>query len=144
MKNYSYDFNKETGVSVCILKIDDNIFIGEAYCHEDDMDMLSEFTGCEIATARANIKYLNHVRDNEIKPSLKALNQYYYSINKSKKFNEKSYEFKMLKRQIKKLENDLITIQQELLEEKRFLKTYIQGKEKIFQTIRTKRQDKSN
>ena len=139
MKKPFFDFDKESGTAVCVLEKNGKLFLGEAFCHQDDRDMLSEITGCEIANARANIKYLIHIRDNEIKPALFALKQYYYSINKSKKFNEKSYEFKMLKRQICKLENDLNTIQNEIKEEKEFLKTYIDGKNKIFEKIRARR-----
>ena len=134
-----FEYNPETHMTFCSIERNGKVFIGEAFCHKDDWDMESEKTGCQIAECRANIKMLIHIRDNEIKSALRALYQYYYTINKSKKFNEKSYEFKMLKRQIKRLENDLSIIRKELAEEKEFLKTYITGKNKFYKTLRDKR-----
>ena len=60
--------------------------------------MLSEKTGNEIAYSRALIEAYNYRRNCIIKPGLKALNQLYYSMKHSKKFNKKSYEMKMLYR----------------------------------------------
>lgn len=59
--------------------------------------MMSEKTGCEIAFRRAKIEVLKSYRD-ELKIKLEALRQLYYSMNQSNKFNEKSYENKMLQR----------------------------------------------
>ena len=61
-----------------------------------DQDMMSEKTGCEIANRRAEIMVLKGYVKNELKPRLRALKQLYYSMNRSKYFNEKSYENKML------------------------------------------------
>lgn len=46
-------------------------------------------------------------------------------MNKSKKFNEKSYENKMLQRQIQQIKFDLDTANSSLVEVRKNLKTYI-------------------
>lgn len=139
-----FDWDEETGTALCLLEDKQNCFVGYATCHEDDRDMCSKRTGCEIALYRAEIDYFQHVRDNELMPSIKALRQLYYSMNKSKYFNQKSYETKMLQRQIRLLEEDLATIKQMLTETRRKLKQYIDDKENVYQKIRANRKAKSN
>ena len=100
---------------------------------------MSEHTGQFIAEMRASIKVLTHIRDNELRPQLKALYQLYYSMKHSKQFNSKSYESIMLYKHIHSLENDLDTTRKKLAELKQGLKDYIDGKEKLYQRIRKKR-----
>ena len=82
-----FHYDKETGCSTCVIETKYGKFSGTACCHPDDMDMASEKVGCEIAYSRAAIDSLKYERDNVIKPSLKALKQLYYSMNRSKRFN---------------------------------------------------------
>ena len=141
MKNIpEFDWNEEQGTATCILT-DKNkkIYIGFATCHPDDQDMCSEKTGCEIALSRATIDYYRNLRDNEIKPALAALNQLYYSMNKSKSFNPNSYENKMLQRQIRLKTFDLTTVQEMIVAEQEKLKNFIKKKEEFYQLIRSKR-----
>ena len=96
MKNQPMiSWDADAGLACCIATNGNKVFTGIAKCHPDDSDMCSEKTGSEIACRRANIDALRSYRD-ELKIALKALNQLYYSMNKSKKFNEKSYENRML------------------------------------------------
>ena len=103
MKNEPiFTWDEVFGRASCILSDGDRIYTGFAQCHPDDGDMASEKTGCEIALRRARINALRGYRD-ELKIRLSALNQYYHSMNMSHRFNEKSYENKMLQRQIRQI-----------------------------------------
>ena len=139
-----FHYNKETGCSTCVIETKYGKFSGTACCHPDDMDMASEKVGCEIAYSRAAIDSLKYERDNVIKPSLKALKQLYYSMNRSKKFNPKSYEYKMLKRQIECWEFDLAVINDMINTERTWIRDYINTKEALYQNIRANRNSGQN
>ena len=139
-----FHYYKETGYSTCIIETKYGKFSGTACCHPDDMDMASEKVGCEIAYSRAAIDSLKYERDNVIKPSLKALKQLYYSMNRSKKFNPKSYEYKMLKRQIECWEFDLAVINDMINTERTWIRDYINTKEALYQNIRANRNSGQN
>ena len=137
-------YDKETGCSTCVIETKYGKFSGTACCHPDDMDMASEKVGCEIAYSRAAIDSLKYERDNVIKPSLKALKQLYYSMNRSKRFNPKSYEYKMLKRQIECWEFDLAVIGDMIDTEKTWIRDYLNTKEALYQNIRANRNNGQN
>ena len=139
-----FHYDKETGCSTCVIETKYGKFSGTACCHPDDMDMASEKVGCEIAYSRAAIDSLKYERDNVIKPSLKALKQLYYSMNRSKKFNPKSYEYKMLKRQIECWEFDLDVINDMINTERTWIRDYINTKEALYQNIRANRNNGQN
>ena len=139
-----FHYDKETGCSTCVIETKYGKFSGTACCHPDDMDMASEKVGCEIAYSRAAIDSLKYERDNVIKPSLKALKQLYYSMNRSKKFNPKSYEYKMLKRQIECWEFDLAVINDMINTERTWIRDYINTKEALYQNIRANRNSGQN
>ena len=146
MKQPLYEWDENVGVAWCTIYYKDLEFLGTACCHEDDADMMSKLTGQTIAEFRATLQYLRHIRDNELRPQLKSLYQLYYSMNRSTKFNPKSYESKMLYSQIQNLENDLATIKENIAVLKQDLKQYIEDKEKSHQLIRSRRAaaDKNN
>ena len=137
-----FEWNKD-GYAICILKSANSSreFIGEARCHPDDADMMNEKTGNEIAFRRAKIQAIRGYRD-ELKAQLRALNQLYFSMNKSKRFNEKSYENRMLQRQIRMTNFDLATIREDLATEEQNLREYIAKKEDFYQHIRKNRRIK--
>ena len=117
MKNMPiFNWDAESGIASCILSNGEKVFTGFAHCHPDDVDMKGEKTGCEIALRRAKINALRGYRD-ELKTKLAALNQLYYSMNTSKRFNEKSYENKMLQRQIRQINFDLATTKEMIASE---------------------------
>lgn len=134
-----YDWNKEDGIATCILYDGENTFLGLATCHPDDKDFQSEKTGLYIAEARAEIQALKHYKNNVLKPGLNALKQLYYSINHSKQYNKKSYEAKMLYRQIKMKETDIEEVQLIINGRKADLKKYIDAKEEFYQSIKRNR-----
>ena len=139
-----FHYDKETGCSTCVIETKYGKFSGTACCHPDDMDMASEKVGCEIAYSRAAIDSLKYERDSVIKPSLKALKQLYYSMNRSKRFNPKSYEYKMLKRQIECWEFDLAVIGDMIDTERAWIRDYINTKEALYQNIRANRNNGQN
>jgi len=115
-------------------------FTGVANCHPDDQDMMSKLTGQVIAEMRATIKYLSFVRDCELRPQLKSLYQLYYSMNHSKYFDPKSYEAKMLYKQINILKEDLANTKIEINNIRKSLREYINQKEKDHKKIREYKQ----
>ena len=132
-------WDETIGLAKCTIKSEYGTFIGTAACHPDDYDMMSEKVGCEIAYGRAAIKSLIYERDCIIKPSLKALKQLYYSMNRSKHFNPKAYETKMIWNQIRNWQYDLDIINAIINKEKEILKDYINTKENLYQNIRKRR-----
>jgi hypothetical protein len=137
-----FQYDPETMESICILTSGNTSFVGKAQCHKDDADFASEKTGQTIAQFRATIKYFQHIKNNELKPKLNALKQLYYSMNRSKHFNPKSYEAKMLFRQIRLKEEDLEFCKNAIQKTKRYIKEYIDQKEQNYQLIRKKRKNK--
>ena len=137
IKKVDSDFNEETRVTYCYITDEKGrLSIGSATCHEADIDMMSWRTGEEIAFRRAKIQYLQTIRDADLKPALAALKHLSGCMVHSTRFNPKSYENYMLQRQIRLLEFDLATNKEMLAYERKNLKAYIDGKEKIYQRIR--------
>lgn len=143
MKNEPiFTWDENTGISSCLLSDGERVYTGFARCHPDDEDMKGEKTGCEIALRRAKIAALRGYRD-ELKIRLSALNQYYHSMNMSYRFNEKSYENKMLQRQIRQIKFDLDTTKEMIAGEELSLRAYIKSKD-VFYTQTRKRRQKAN
>lgn len=141
VKEPKFEWNPFSHMATCIIQQDDKIFYGCATCHPSDFDFESEKTGCEIALYRATIKYLKYNK-NIVKTKLSSLKQYFYSINQSKKFNKDSYENKMLQRQIRRLEEELLSYNEEINNLKQYLNEYIKLKDKFYQKIRNKAKNK--
>ena len=133
-----FNWDENAGVASCILSDGEKVFTGFAQCHPDDKDMSSEKTGCEIAFRRARINALRGYRD-ELKIKLKALNQLFYSMNRSNRFNEKSYENKMLQRQIRMIDFDLTTTKEMIATEEQNLRQYLSDKDKFYTKTRIRR-----
>ena len=91
MKKPIFNWEEETGTALCVIYDKDKVYYGNATCHPDDRDMISEKTGCEIAYRRACIMRLKSLKE-EFKLEYKTLKKCYYSMNTSKYFNPKSYE----------------------------------------------------
>lgn len=143
MKNENIRFSYNNGITECYIQYDNYVAYGTAKCHPEDSDMQNENTGCEIAMRRATIMLYKHHRD-MLKSQLQALNQLYYSMNKSKRFNPNSYENIMLQRQINLIKTDLDTIKEMIVETQNSLKEYIKLKDDFYVAIRKNRAKKSN
>jgi hypothetical protein len=129
-------YNFDGIVSTCTILDGGNIFVGTAFCHEDDADMASERTGLFIAEGRAIIKRYQHIKNNQLKPAIQILKHLENNLRQSKYFNEKSHDFIMLRRQIRIKEEELDVIEQQIAMEKQGLKDYIAQKDKLYTKIR--------
>lgn len=110
-----FNWNPEEGLATCIITTGEgNTFIGEARCHPEDMDVASEYIGCDLASLRAEKKQLQYYKNNVIIPGYKALKQLYYSINTSKFYNDNSYEAYMIKRQMQIKLEELEAVKEEI------------------------------
>ena len=135
MKRF-YKFDAERGIATVYILSGDLSFVGMAKCHKDDQDYMSEKIGLQIAEARAEISFLKHIRDNELMPAIKALRHVYGNMKTSKYFNLHSYEARMIRRQIRIKENDLIVIKQEINNRKQFVINYIKQKDELHERLR--------
>lgn len=132
-------FYYRDGYAKCLAEDDmGRVFIGEAWCADEDKDFESMIMGSTIAEMRAQIEAAKTYRD-DLKIKLSALNQLYYSMKHSKQFNPKSYENKMLHRQIKLLENDLSIAKHQLAVLKLDLFEYINDKDQLHKKIKENR-----
>lgn len=134
--NYLYD--NDSGVSTYIIEYEGQYFTGIAHCAPEDKDMQNELTGIKIASSRAIIKLFQY-RRNELKHKLAALNQLYYSVNKSKKYNSHGYMENMLEHQRQQIQNELDIMKDALKNEQEELKQYINNKDKFYKRIRANR-----
>lgn len=140
MKNNSHiEWDDQNKVATCILYYKDKVFYGMATCHPNDMDFANEYTGENIAYLRAMIEALRYEKDCEIKPALAALKQAYYSMNRSKNFNSKSYEAKMLYHQIQIKQDDLEQVKLLIDKYKLELHDYITKKDIFYKQLRALR-----
>ena len=136
--NYNINFTYEDDASTAIITYKGRKFTGIAICHPTDKDFSSERVGCCIAEARAYIKLLKFKKECEIKPKKDILTHLYHNMESSTHFNPKSYEGRMVRHQLKAVENELNTVSQEIAEEEKFLTEYIANKEKLYQRLRAK------
>lgn len=134
-----FAFDEESGTATCILYDNDKTYCGAALCHPDDRDMMSERTGLEIAYRRAEIQALRGFRE-EIKIELRTLKQLYYSINRSKYYNSKNYEARMLNRHIAMKESDLEVVKETIKNKDKELRDYISEKDNFYKKIRHNRE----
>ena len=136
MENLVWD--KEKMEAKCTIELPSGTLTTVAKCHPDDYDFGNEFTGYDIADRRMSIKILQ-THKYELNIRLSALNQLYYSMKHSKRFNEKSYENKMLQRQINMIKQDIQTTKEMIEEERNNLKSYIDTKDDFYKKIRANR-----
>lgn len=138
MKRF-FEYDEDTGHATCELHDNDYFAYGFAQCHAQDEPYKSELTGCCIAEARALID-LKRMKRDDIKQQLKALNHLQNTFSTSKKYNPRSYEARMLKRQINHKKALLVRINSEINEEIQSLRVYMKNKDEIH----TRMSDKAN
>ena len=139
-KNYKTEYNYDHGNSLFIIYYKDQVFIGEAYCHSDDMDMESERTGLTIAEARAHIKLKKFQKRFEIEPVVNAYRHTLKNIQSSSHHDPKAYESCMLRSQLAHWEDKLAEIIADIADEKKYLKEYIDQKDKLYRKLRARNQ----
>ena len=139
-KNYKTEYNYDHGNSLFIIYYKDQVFIGEAYCHSDDMDMESERTGLTIAEARAQIKLKKFQKRFEIEPVVNAYRHTLKNIQSSTHHDPKAYESCMLRSQLAHWEDKLAEIAADIADEEKYLKEYIIQKDKLYRKLRARNQ----
>lgn len=135
---FMYDEEKALATAI-IYTPKGKVFVGTAQCHPNDMDFANALTGQEIAYRRASIKFLTDVRDNELKPELKALNSYLYSINKGKYFDKKNPMVKILYHNINQRKEEISMVDEMIKTERQQLIDYLDSKDKLYQRLRKSR-----
>ena len=134
----TFDFNEDNRESICTIRYGNHVCIGKARCHPDDIDMMNNLTGQDIAYKRACIK-LAKSEIKEMTMELETLQKFYNRVIQSKKVEEKCYVIYQLKKEINSLKVDLETFKthKQILENS--LKTKIIAKEAFYQQLRKMR-----
>lgn len=144
MKSHMAYWDEQTGVAYYVIIMPDGTPItGTARCHPRDVDMMSEKTGCSIAEMRATIKALKYHKKYVLKPELKALKKFYFTINQSKYYNPEDYSNQMLARAIHRLEDEVIDIDDVIKYEQEKLSNYMEEKAKFWNSVRSLRNKKA-
>lgn len=133
---YMYYENTHTSI-VTLVDTYGRQYTGVAMLADEDEDMASEYTGQSIAETRAFIEFYKRWISCELKPQLRALEQLYYSMDRSKKYNGGHYEAYMLNRAIKRTKEDIVSCKEAIDNLKNYLSFYIEEKEKLYQRIRS-------
>lgn len=140
--NFAYD--EETGVTTCALQdTKRNIYVGEARCHPDDVDMKNKMTGIEIAYRRAYINFLKHVRDTEFVPQLAVLKHTYSCMEQAFDFNPKDNNARLMKRAIDNYSAAVDMIRAAIRDERNDLHAYMTDKAKLYKQIRARRAEQA-
>ena len=134
-----FSWDAEEGIATCIIQNHNDVFYGTAKCHPNDIDMQSEKTGYEIAYRRALLKAIQKEKE-KLGYELKGLEKYYYTMNKSKYFDEDSYPIRRLVSQIENIKTDIFNLDSEQDIIKKSLKEYINLKDDFYKKIRKNRQ----
>ena len=137
---YKIKYNYDHGISIFTIYYKGNSFVGTAMCHDDDKDMESERTGLTIAEARAYIKMMRFIKKYEIKPKVDILYHLMNNIKLSKYHNPKAYEFRMIRNQYNYWNKKFEEIKTNINDEERYLKEYIDQKDKLYHKLRAKKQ----
>lgn len=137
LKNESvkYEWDPDAGRAMCIINDGKRTYVGAAWCDPQDLDMMSEKTGCFIAETRALINYWKTLR-NEQRIILKAYKDIYNSISQSNKYNPNSYEAKQLNKYIWLTEQDLNFYRNEIKALNQTLTKFIADKDLSYRKIR--------
>lgn len=140
VKLVEYNYDEKCGQAKCLVSYNGMSFEGCATCHPEDAEFANERVGLTIAESRANIKVLRFIRDHEVKLELNILKHLYSNIQTSKNHNPKSHESRRIRSQIRALERELTEVNNMIADEKKFIKDYIDGKDKLYKRLRAKSQ----
>lgn len=116
----------------CIIKVKDKEFMGYALCHPNDNDYYNERTGKTIAEARAMIKYQQYLKAEE-RTKLHAL---YEVRHRFRLTNRLSHEYIIISKFIQEHEEHLNEIIAAIQENRDFLYSYINEKDKLYKRLR--------
>lgn len=120
-----WDDVEKVSKTIIIDTFNNKKYEGIAKTAPDDISYAKEYVGETISQTRAKIEMLKDIRDNEIKPQIKILNHLYTNMSTSTRFNPKSYEAKMLRRQLQIKRADLEAINDLIESLKLYIKDYL-------------------
>lgn len=139
-ENYKTDYAYEDNTAYFIIHYKGQTFMGKAHCHPDDLDMESERTGLTIAEARAHIKLKKFQKRFEIEPVVNALRHMVNNIQSSTHHNARAYESCMMRSQLAHWEDQFAEINADIVDEEKYLKEYIDQKDKLYRKLRARNQ----
>lgn len=141
MKTIASDYTKETGLSYVTINTDIGLFTGYSKLNPEDKDIASNFAGCRYAEIRANIKYIKaKIRD--IKLQLEPLEKIFNNLNNRKYYNKKNTGMKILEKEIILLQDDLVTLQNNVKSLKKRLQEAINSRPEIVRDMIKKQDNK--
>ena len=135
-----YQYDEHSGNSYFDIEHNGLSMCGQAKCHPDDADMMSERTGLTIAEARAHIQILKAKKKYEIQPKIDVLRHLLTNIQSSKNHNPRAYESCRLRSQLAHWEGQLAEINADIADEEKYLKEYIDQKDKLYRKLRARNQ----
>ena len=136
-KDYpKYEWDADYGFAVCTLLIDGVEISGSAHCAKEDRDFMSEKIGMELAEKRAIINGMKYTVKYNLLPQIKVLKQIIQQIESSKKFNPRDYEYKMIRRQLKIKESDIVEFKRQINDIEAYLKSYIRIKDDVHKRVK--------
>lgn len=138
---YRYDFiwDDDKRVCTCILTYDGHDFMGTATCHPIDEDFKNTLVGESIAYTRAFIAAVRYIKHTEVDIPYMALKNLYKNMQTSHRFNEKSFEARMMRGELKRYEEAAAIMKATIKSSKDGLKDYINEKDEYYKAIRDKR-----
>ena len=139
-KKVSWTYVNELNTAVFTIQYGGATFVGQARCHPEDLDYCNERTGLTIAEARANIKLMKFKRRFEIQPKIDVLKHLLANMESSTKYAEKSYEAKSVRSQLRAQEELYNQLTQDIADEEKYLKEYIDKKDSFYKRLRAKNQ----
>lgn len=127
------------GKAICTLITPDNLtFVGKAYCHPEDKDMATEYTGLRIAEDRANMKYLSYLVK-EAKKELHTLQTFFNTLKNRPNYSSEPREIQILIKDIRRRKRDIEENETVLKEMEVRLNEYLDTKDDFYKKIRANR-----
>ena len=127
--------SENNAVTICqIFDKYGKVYVGQAVCHPNDLDMMSKMTGAALAQMRAELSMLKDLRDSEIIPELKTIKKLYNNLKKHKK--------PVLEPDLKRAKFTHFAINGIIKAKKQEIADFILAKEKFYQGVRRNRRVK--
>lgn len=129
---YKHKWDPNTGLSICTIEYNGFKFYGYAQCSPEDEPYKSEMTGGNIATWRAELAYLKHIKRCEIMPKIQAYEHLLGTMIHSNQFDHTHYEYKRLWKEYNNVLNEYNELIDEIDDTNNMIKTYIEDKDKAY------------
>lgn len=125
----------------CYISEGNEYYVGVATCAKEDLDMCSRLTGESLSEKRAYIAYYRG-KKKKLKAELKTLKDLYNNLSCSHRFDETSYEAKMIRKHIYIKQKEITEMEKYISLIETFVSETIDLKEKLYQKIRANRKAK--